>query len=297
MTRSSVTDIVCLLRHLVEALRPFAKARKVELSFHPDREEWVVDHNPEKIVADFAPLICHIIAYMPEHHQIRIRTQVLQESEGDKFRVSIQNTGIDLSYVNEIPLACRQPLKVIGAGTSGTTFELAWSFAREETAGPSTVISPARQPGQQPETFLPAFYAEIRKRLQSHFTKSENIVAALSIYHPKEASFLREVNAIIEANLDTEGFDVARLSASMNMSRVQLYRRLKPLIRQAPAEYIKLLRLQKAKQLLETTGLRMGEIAYRTGFQSQSHFTKVFTDQYGMPPSLFSRNNRNVTKQ
>jgi transcriptional regulator GlxA family with amidase domain len=135
----------------------------------------------------------------------------------------------------------------------------------------------------------PPFYAEMRKRLQSHFARSEQLVAALSLHQPKEARFLREVNAIIESSMDREGFDVGQLSTALCMSRVQLYRKLKLLIRQSPAEYIKLLRLQKAKEMLETTDLRIGEVADRTGFQSQSHFTRVFTDRYGMPPSLFSR--------
>ncbi|HTR29196.1 MAG TPA: AraC family transcriptional regulator, partial [Puia sp.] len=243
------------------------------------------------IVRDVAPLLCHIIAYMPENHRVTIRTLGLSEPKRDKFILTVGNTGIDLSHVTEIPLACRQPMNVLRAADNGTTFELTWSFAREDAATSPTIAGAAGR-AEQSAAFLPAFYAEVRKRFQSHYTKSENLVAALSLRQPKEASFLREVNAMIEANLHTEGFDVASLSASMNMSRVQLYRRLKPLIRQAPAEYIKLIRLQKAKQLLETTELRMGEIAYKTGFQSQSHFTKVFTRQYGMPPSLFSRSNR-----
>lgn len=297
MLSSSVADIVCLLRHLTEALRPFAKARGLELSYLPDREEWLVEHDPEMIVKDLTSLICRIAALMPEHQVITIRSEVIQTIETDRIAVCIDNTGIDLSIVNEIPGSCRQPVTVRSAGTTGTVFELSWTFNRRETPTPVTSPQPAPHAGPSPGLFLPAFYSEIRKRLQSHFTQSENLVAGLSIYHPKEAAFLRQVNAMIEANLGSEGFDVAQLSAAMNMSRVQLYRRLKPLIRQAPAEYIKRIRLQKAKELLETTGLRIGEVAYRTGFQSQSHFTKVFTEHYGMPPSLFSRNNRNVTKE
>jgi len=136
------------------------------------------------------------------------------------------------------------------------------------------------------------FYAEMRKRLQSHFSRSEQLVATLSLHQPKEACFLREVNALIESNMDREGFDVGQLSTALCMSRVQLYRKLKSLIRQTPADYIKALRLRKAKGLLETTDLRIGEIAFQTGFRSQSHFTRVFTEQYAMSPSLFSRSKK-----
>jgi AraC-like DNA-binding protein len=297
MPHSPVADIVCLLHHLTAALQPLAKTKHASLCFLPDREEWTIAHSPEEIVRELAPLICRIIAFIPEHQAIAITTRVTKEKGNQCFRVSVKNTGINLSHTAEITAACKKPVSVQGRGSDETTFELQWLFPTEEAGTPSPAPEPPLPDDAYPEKFLPAFYAEIRKRLQSHFTKAENLIAKLSIYHPKEASFLREVNVLIEANLDKEGFDVAQLSKAMNISRVQLYRKLKPLIRQAPAEYIKMLRLQKARNLLETTDLRMGEIACSTGFQSQSHFTKVFTDHYGMPPSLFSRKQKNVTKE
>jgi AraC-like DNA-binding protein len=297
MPHSPLADIVCLLRHLTAALQPLAKTKQVSLCFVPDRQVWTVAHSPEEIVRELTPLICRIIAFIPEHQVVTIATRVTHEKGSQCFSISVKNTGINLSHTAEITAACKKSVGVQGRGSDETTFELQWLFPTEEAGPPSTAPEPPLPDASYTEKFLPAFYAEIRKRLQSYFTKSENLIAKLSIYHPKDASFLREVNVLIETNLGKEGFDVAQLSRAMNMSRVQLYRKLKPLIRQAPAEYIKMLRLQKARDLLETTDLRMGEIAFSTGFQSQSHFTKVFTDHYGMPPSLFSRKQKNVTKE
>ncbi|NJN42917.1 MAG: helix-turn-helix transcriptional regulator [Flammeovirgaceae bacterium] len=79
------------------------------------------------------------------------------------------------------------------------------------------------------------------------------------------------------------------------MSRTQLFRRLKPIIRQSPGSYIRTLKLQKAKELFETTDLRISEVAYQTGFETASHFTKVFTKQYGVKPSLFCRKKQPAT--
>ena len=81
------------------------------------------------------------------------------------------------------------------------------------------------------------------------------------------------------------------------MSRTQLFRRLKPLIRQAPAHYIKTMRLQKAKELLETTDLTVSEVAFKTGFRTASHFTKVFLQQYDVLPSLFRRGSKPATNE
>jgi transcriptional regulator GlxA family with amidase domain len=55
------------------------------------------------------------------------------------------------------------------------------------------------------------------------------------------------------------------------------------------------MRLQRAKELLETTDLTVSEIAFKTGFQTASHFTKIFQKQYGILPSVFRRDNTPAT--
>lgn len=54
-------------------------------------------------------------------------------------------------------------------------------------------------------------------------------------------------------------------------------------------EYIRKLRIEKAVQLLETTGLSLTEIAYLTGFSDQSHFNRIFKKQMGMQPSVYRK--------
>lgn len=136
----------------------------------------------------------------------------------------------------------------------------------------------------------PHFYAEIRKRLSIHFSKAEQLVANLAISNPREAAFLRKVNALILQNIGNPRMDANFISDAMHMSRTQLFRRLKPIIRQSPGNYIKALKLQKAKELFQTTDLRINEVAFKTGFESPSHFTKSFVRHFGVKPSLFCRN-------
>ena len=108
---------------------------------------------------------------------------------------------------------------------------------------------------------------------------------------------MQRINALINANLEDENFDSIALCKAMSLSRTQLFRRLKSLIRQAPAIYIKTIRLQKAKELLETTDLSVSEIAFKTGIQTVSHFTKIFKKQYGIPPSVFRQSNGSATNE
>jgi transcriptional regulator GlxA family with amidase domain len=132
------------------------------------------------------------------------------------------------------------------------------------------------------------FYLEIQHRLRSHFNKTENLLEGLK-GNPVETAFLMRVNRVINENLSNVQFDVNRLAELLNMSRTQLFRRLKPIIRQSASGYIRSLRLQKAKELLETTEHRVSEVAYLTGFETPSNFTKVFVKTFGMKPSAISR--------
>jgi transcriptional regulator GlxA family with amidase domain len=144
---------------------------------------------------------------------------------------------------------------------------------------------------------IPQFYAEIQKRLRSHFTEAEKHMASLEQRNPKEAAFMQRINALIKVNLEDESFDTGALCKAMSMSRTQLFRRLKSLIRQAPAHYIKTMRLQKAKELLETADLTVSEVAFKTGFQNLSHFTNIFQKQYGILPSVFLRSHKSATNE
>ena len=95
----------------------------------------------------------------------------------------------------------------------------------------------------------------------------------------------------LKENINDESFDANKLSSEICLSRTQLFRKLKNVTGQSPADYIKQLRLQKAKKLLETTDKRVGEAAFETGFESVSHFTKVFRKRYGFKPSELKRKN------
>jgi AraC-like DNA-binding protein len=75
------------------------------------------------------------------------------------------------------------------------------------------------------------------------------------------------------------------------MSKMQLYRKLKNLTSLAGNEFIRSIRLQQAKILLETAQLNISEIAYQVGFNDPAYFTRAFKKQYGRTPKSFINNN------
>ena len=97
-------------------------------------------------------------------------------------------------------------------------------------------------------------------------------------------AFLSRFREIVEASLDNSDLSVDDLAASMNLSRVQLYRKVKAVTGSSPVELLRTARLKRAYQLLLTTDKSVSEVAYGVGFTAPSYFTKCFKEEYGMVP-------------
>jgi len=269
-------------------MRPIAKAEDISLTFTAPKDSTISIFQPPTLASDLTTILSKLIEFTPEQERISITLKILDKK---KCSIIIQNSGINLARNNEITHRCQIPVTVTAISNKATQYELEIDLFEAEMEVLKTdehINGP---------NYIPDYYAEIRKRLRSHFSKSDNLVENLSKNNPREAAFLKKVNDLILANLENNQFDANHLSESMNMSRTQLFRRLKPIIRQSPGNYIRTVKLQRAKELFETTDMRISEVAYRTGFETASHFTKVFTKQYGVKPSLFCRKMENATNE
>ncbi len=102
-----------------------------------------------------------------------------------------------------------------------------------------------------------------------------------------DAVFLARVRAVVEAHLAEEDFSVELLAAAVGLSRMHLYRRLRALLQEAPAEMIRSMRLERAARLLARRAGTVGEIAYGVGFKSVAHFSTSFRNKYGFSPSAY----------
>ena len=96
--------------------------------------------------------------------------------------------------------------------------------------------------------------------------------------------FITHFKEVVESHLDDSELSVEDLAAQMNLSRVQLYRKVKAVTGSTPIELLRTARLNRAYQLLLTTDKSVSEVAYQVGFTAPSYFTKCFKDEYGMLP-------------
>ncbi|GAB2560578.1 ATP-binding protein [Spirosoma areae] len=100
-----------------------------------------------------------------------------------------------------------------------------------------------------------------------------------------EQAFLDRVRAAIESHLDDEQYSVDRLADAVNLSRTQLHRKLKAVINQSPGDLLRLVRLQRAYDLLKANVGTVAEVAYQVGFGNPLNFSTSFSRHFGYPPS------------
>lgn len=133
---------------------------------------------------------------------------------------------------------------------------------------------------------------EARKRFMEKFIREYLLEPKKNEEVVKTNSFLDEVIKIVETNLTNEEFNVNILAREVGVSRTVLYRKLKQLTGLNLIEFIKLIRLRKASQLLKNNNeSSISEIAYRVGFNDPKYFSKSFKAFYKVSPREYINTN------
>jgi len=128
-----------------------------------------------------------------------------------------------------------------------------------------------------------------REVLKNSFSKLELKNADESINYASELDreFMDKVKDIIEKNLSDSNFNVDVLCSALNMSRSSFYSKIKALTDQAPADFIRTIRLTHAAKLLKSKRFNITEVADMTGFSDAKYFREVFKKHYKMNPSKY----------
>jgi signal transduction histidine kinase/DNA-binding response OmpR family regulator/ligand-binding sensor domain-containing protein len=102
-----------------------------------------------------------------------------------------------------------------------------------------------------------------------------------------DKEFVAKITALVEENISDPDVSVRMLYTSVGMSRTAFYHKLKSLIDMSPAEFIRLIRLNKSKELLLTKQYNINEVAYMCGFSDPKYFSTSFKKHFGKSPSAF----------
>ena len=104
---------------------------------------------------------------------------------------------------------------------------------------------------------------------------------------PLDEKLMENAMKYVSDNIASDKLSVEDLSDHLGMSRVKLYKKIKQITGKTPIEFIRIIRLKRAAQLLRESQLNVSEIAYKTGFGSPKAFSKYFKEEFGILPSVY----------
>ena len=113
----------------------------------------------------------------------------------------------------------------------------------------------------------------------------------------EDREFMKRLLSLIEENLSSPELSIDMLSQNMGYSPRQFYRKLKDCSGKAPTELIKECRLVMAERLLVSQNLTIEQIMQQTGFTNRGTFYKTFSQQYGIPPLQYRKQQRQQVEQ
>lgn len=125
------------------------------------------------------------------------------------------------------------------------------------------------------------------KHNQKEFQKQVNSNKPFDQRLKSNNEFVNKATKFVVDNIDDSAYTINELANDLCISRSQLHRKISSLTGFSSTNFIKMIRLEKAKDMLESSSGNVTEIAYSCGFNSQSYFTKSFKEYFGKSPSSF----------
>jgi len=100
-----------------------------------------------------------------------------------------------------------------------------------------------------------------------------------------ETKFLQKTVKLIHDEMSNSTFGSGNLASKLNLSESQVYRKLKAITDKSTAIFIRTVRLERAKELLQSTDKTISEVGYEVGFNDPSWFSRAFKKEFGHSPS------------
>lgn len=100
-----------------------------------------------------------------------------------------------------------------------------------------------------------------------------------------DQDWLIDLEKEIYESITQNELNIWELSYKMAVSERQLHRKIASLVYLTPNKYIRVLRLHKAKQMIDNYIQRsISQIAYKVGYNDVHYFSRLFADQYNITP-------------
>lgn len=133
---------------------------------------------------------------------------------------------------------------------------------------------------------------EKKENRQKQFREKANVTPGEITITSVDEKFIQLAMKICEDHMSDTDFNVEVLGQELSLSRTYLYKKLINITGKGPAEFIRTIRMKKAKQYIENSQMQIADIATALGFSSPKRFTENFRAEYGMLPSEYMRRAR-----
>ncbi len=126
-----------------------------------------------------------------------------------------------------------------------------------------------------------------RERMNKNYQKNFKIEPGSIGITSLDEKLMTRALKYVEDNIMDSDLSVEKLSNELGFSRVHLYKKMLSITGKTPLEFIRLVRLKRASQLLRESQLTVSEIAYQVGFSDPRYFSKIFKAEYKSLPSQY----------
>lgn len=124
-----------------------------------------------------------------------------------------------------------------------------------------------------------------KKLFESLVGKKPELSPSPIVVTSADELFLKEVIKVVEEKMTDPGFNMEAVAESLSMSRSAFYKKFKSLTGLTTVEFVRDMRLQRAKQYLDGGSTNIAEVAYWSGFNNPKYFSTCFREKYQVSPT------------
>ena len=126
-----------------------------------------------------------------------------------------------------------------------------------------------------------------REILRQKFGKEPQEIRSAMLSNEQDSLFVKRLDSIVYSRLGEQDLSVDKVAGLLHLGRTIFYKKVRGTTGYTPNEYIRVIRLSKAAELLKEGEKNVSEVAYAVGFDNPYYFSKCFKEQFGMPPSQY----------
>ncbi len=128
-----------------------------------------------------------------------------------------------------------------------------------------------------------------RKQLKEKFGKEPGFKPEKLSVSNKDQNFLTQVIETIEANMKSSGYTIDSMIAELGFSRSVFFKKMKSVSGYAPKEFVRIVKMKKAAELLRDPDATIAEVSYNIGYSDPDYFSKSFKNFFGETPTSYQK--------